>query len=168
MATKAQYVYFVLEVEIHFLDIQLYGFYLFLIETNKKEQKKRLNARMRRLVCPKSPLMVFSELYKDVPIVLQEQQTPGYTVYTASIEVRNILLKQKSLFYFLCIKYVILQNIQIDGHVYTGNHVSKTQAKQKACENFLRVMLAKKMNERPGSLKLYFQLYSETSIYEVE
>lgn len=68
-------------------------FIYFLIETNKKEQKKRLNARMRRLVCPKSPLMVFSELYKEVPILLQERQTPGYTLYTASIEVRLTLSK---------------------------------------------------------------------------
>ncbi|XP_025406213.1 double-stranded RNA-specific editase 1 isoform X2 [Sipha flava] len=91
---------------------------------NKKEQKKRLNARMRRLVCPKSPLMVFSELYKDVPIKLEDRlHNNNFVVFTASIE--------------------------IDGQVYTGDHVSKTQAKQKACENFLRVMLAKKMNERP-------------------
>lgn len=33
--------------------------------------------------------------------------------------------------------------------MYTGSHISKTQAKQKACENFLRVKLEKKMRE-PG------------------
>ncbi|XP_015380288.1 PREDICTED: uncharacterized protein LOC107174011 isoform X2 [Diuraphis noxia] len=89
---------------------------------NKKERKKRLNARMRRLVTPKSPLMVFSELFKDVPIQLQEQTINNVMGYTATFE--------------------------IDGQRYTANHVSKTQAKQKACENFLRIMLAKKISER--------------------
>lgn len=65
---------------------------IFIVEINKKEQKKRLNARMRRLVCPKSPLMVFSELYKDIPIKLVEQQTHNnFAVYCASVEVRFIL-----------------------------------------------------------------------------
>jgi len=90
-------------------------------KVNKKEQKKRLNARMRRLVCPKSPLMVFSELYKNIPITINEESQNNFVMYTASFEV--------------------------DGQVYTGNHVSKTQAKQKACENFLRVVLEKKMSE---------------------
>ncbi|CAH1726603.1 uncharacterized protein LOC114121455 [Aphis gossypii] len=89
---------------------------------SKKERKKRLNARMRRLVCPKSPLMVFSELFKDVPIHLQENPLHNVMSYTATLE--------------------------IDGKLYSGNHISKTQAKQKACENFLRIMLAKKINER--------------------
>jgi len=43
---------------------------------------------MRRLVSPKSPLMVFSELYKDIPIKLTEQLHNNYLIYTASIEVR--------------------------------------------------------------------------------
>ncbi|KAL4089189.1 hypothetical protein QTP88_024251 [Uroleucon formosanum] len=89
---------------------------------NKKERKKRLNARMRRLVSPKSPLMVFSELFKDVPIQLQEHSINNVTGYTATLE--------------------------IDGQLYTANHISKTQAKQKACENFLRIMLGKKISER--------------------
>ncbi|XP_060854227.1 uncharacterized protein LOC132932054 [Rhopalosiphum padi] len=89
---------------------------------SKKERKKRLNARMRRLVSPKSPLMVFSELFKDVPIHLQEHPLHNVMSYTATLEV--------------------------DGQMYSGNHISKTQAKQKACENFLRIMLAKKISER--------------------
>ncbi|CAI6373224.1 unnamed protein product [Macrosiphum euphorbiae] len=88
---------------------------------NKKERKKRLNARMRRLVSPKSPLMVFCELFKDVPIQLQEHSINNVTGYTATLE--------------------------IDGQMYTANHISKTKAKQKACENFLRIMLSKKISE---------------------
>lgn len=63
----------------------------FMIEINKKEQKKRLNARMRRLICPKSPLMVFSELYKDVPIQLESTTRNNYLFYTAFFTVRLVL-----------------------------------------------------------------------------
>ncbi|XP_060857475.1 uncharacterized protein LOC132935047 [Metopolophium dirhodum] len=89
---------------------------------SKKEQKKRRNAQMRRLVSPKSPLMVFSELFNDVPIHLQEHSINNVTGYTATL--------------------------RVDGQVYTGNHISKIQAKQKACEHFLRIMLAKKISEQ--------------------
>jgi len=43
---------------------------------------------MRRLVSPKSPLMVFSELFKDVPIQLQEHPLNNCMSYTATLEVR--------------------------------------------------------------------------------
>ncbi|KAE9533839.1 hypothetical protein AGLY_008918 [Aphis glycines] len=49
---------------------------------NKAEKKKRLNARMRRLVCPKNASMVFSELYNNVSIQIQEHK-----IYTATIEI---------------------------------------------------------------------------------
>jgi len=62
-----------------------------MIEINKKEQKKRLNARMRRLVSPKSPLMVFSELYKDIPINIEDTPNENGMHYTASFEVSLIL-----------------------------------------------------------------------------
>jgi hypothetical protein len=48
--------------------------------------------------------MVFYELYKDVPIKLEGRlRNNNFAVFIASIE--------------------------IDGQVYTGDHVSKTQAK---------------------------------------
>jgi len=47
---------------------------------------------MRRLVTPKSPLMVFSELFKDVPILLQEQTINNVMGYTATFEVRYMLI----------------------------------------------------------------------------
>ncbi|XP_027851696.2 uncharacterized protein LOC114130828 [Aphis gossypii] len=49
---------------------------------NKAEKKKRLNARMRRLVCPKNASMVFSELYNNVSIQIKEHK-----IYTATIEI---------------------------------------------------------------------------------
>jgi len=58
------------------------------LEISKKEQKKRLNAQMRRLVSPKSPLMVFSELFNDVPIRLQKHSINKVTGYTATLMVR--------------------------------------------------------------------------------
>jgi hypothetical protein len=64
--------------------------------------------------------MVLYELYKDVPIKLEGRlHNNSFAVFTASIE--------------------------IDGQVYSGDYVSKTQAKQKACENFLRAILKKKI-----------------------
>ncbi|KAE9528551.1 hypothetical protein AGLY_012122 [Aphis glycines] len=89
---------------------------------NRKEQRKRLNARMRRLVRPKSSLMVFSELFNDVQIKLQKHSLHSVMSYTATIE--------------------------IGGEIYYGNDISKTQAKEKACENFLRTMLAKKLSQQ--------------------
>ncbi|KAF0762341.1 mediator of RNA polymerase II transcription subunit 15-like [Aphis craccivora] len=87
------------------------------LKINQTEKKKRQNARMRRLVCPKSALMVFSELYKNVPIQIQERK-----MYTATIK--------------------------IDGQMHSGNHSTKNQAKQKACENFFRDILKKKLSEQ--------------------
>jgi len=49
-----------------------------------------LNAGMRQLVSPKSALMVFNELFKNVPINVQEHRLNGITSYTATIEVRQI------------------------------------------------------------------------------
>ncbi|KAE9523948.1 hypothetical protein AGLY_015595 [Aphis glycines] len=89
---------------------------------NKKEQKKRRNARVRRLVLPKSPLVVFSELFNDVPIHLFEHQLHNVKRYTATFE--------------------------FDGQTYSENDISKIQAKQKACEKCLRIMLANKLNEQ--------------------
>jgi len=43
----------------------------------------------------------------------------------------------------------------IDDQMCTVNHISKTQAKQKVCENFLCTMLAKQLSGRSaGNLKV--------------
>lgn len=47
-----------------------------------------MNARVQRLISPKNPLVVFSELFKDVPILLQEHQLTSGVHYTATLEVR--------------------------------------------------------------------------------
>ncbi|XP_060861004.1 uncharacterized protein LOC132938015 [Metopolophium dirhodum] len=92
-------------------------------KNNKEEPNNHLNAQMRRIVSHKNPLMIISELLNDVPIQLQEHSIKNnVTGYTATLE--------------------------IDGQMSTANHISKTQAKQKACENFLRIMLAKQISER--------------------
>ncbi|CAH1731344.1 unnamed protein product [Aphis gossypii] len=88
---------------------------------SRKERREQLNAQMRRLVRPKSSLMVFSELFKNVQINLQEHPLHNVMSYTAILE--------------------------IDGLRYYGNDISTTQAKQKACEEFLRIMLTKKLSE---------------------
>jgi len=38
--------------------------------------------------------------------------------------------------------------------MYYGNDISTTEAKEEACENFFRFLLAKKLNEQPGNLKV--------------
>lgn len=58
----------------------------------EKIHRKCLNARMRHLVSPKSALMVFNELFENVPIKVQEHRSNGVT-YTATIEVSRITLR---------------------------------------------------------------------------
>jgi len=56
---------------------------------SKTEWKMYLNAHMRRLVSPKSPLMVVSELFRDVPIQLREHRKNNNIIgYTALLDVR--------------------------------------------------------------------------------
>ncbi|KAL4085433.1 hypothetical protein QTP88_027292 [Uroleucon formosanum] len=86
---------------------------------DKKSYNRRRNARMRRLMLPKSALVVFSELFRGVPIQIEESQLWNVRVYTATIE--------------------------IDGQTYTANNISKSEAKQNACENLFRSMLLKKL-----------------------
>ncbi|XP_022178131.1 uncharacterized protein LOC111039115 [Myzus persicae] len=87
---------------------------------DKKLYKRRLNARIHRLISPKSALAVFSELFRDVPIQIEDRPFLNGRIYTATIE--------------------------IDGQTYVANNISKSEAKQKACENLFRNMLAKKLN----------------------
>lgn len=53
-------------------------------------RRKRLNARLRRLVRPKPPSMIFAELFKDVPVLVAERKQSHFTVFVASIEVKQI------------------------------------------------------------------------------
>lgn len=61
-----------------------------MLEHYKKEWKMQMNAQMRRLVPPKTPLTIFSELFKDVPIQLQAHKINNNVVigYTALLDVR--------------------------------------------------------------------------------
>ncbi|KAE9544921.1 hypothetical protein AGLY_000464 [Aphis glycines] len=77
------------------------------------------NARMSRLICRKTPLVILHEWFVRVPIHVQQNLHDSYTA-----------------------------TIEIDDAIYSGTDISKTKCKQKACENFLRNILAKKLNER--------------------
>lgn len=59
-----------------------------MLELNKKAKKMRLNARLHRLICPKSPLMVFSELFHNVPIQIVKYPMNNGIRYVAIFEVR--------------------------------------------------------------------------------
>ncbi|KAE9526725.1 hypothetical protein AGLY_013373, partial [Aphis glycines] len=81
----------------------------------------------RRQVSPKSPLMIFNELIKNTNIQIQEHQwgaSNHITSYTAMFE--------------------------IGGKTYIGNHRSKQQAKQKACEKYLMTIF-KDIIKKKGS-----------------
>eukprot|EP00102_Acyrthosiphon_pisum_P016479 XP_008187451.1 PREDICTED: uncharacterized protein LOC100569519 isoform X2 [Acyrthosiphon pisum] len=86
---------------------------------DKTLYNRRRNARIHRLILPKNALVVFSELFRGVPIQVEEHTLWNDKTYTATIE--------------------------IDGQTYTGNHISKTEAKQKACEQLFRSMLSKQL-----------------------
>lgn len=62
-----------------------------MLEINNSKRKKRRNAEVYRLVSPKTPLMIFSELFKGIPIELQEHSINIVTGYTATIKVRQML-----------------------------------------------------------------------------
>lgn len=64
---------------------------MFIIGSNRKLRKKRFLSKMHRLIGPKSPLTVFSELYKDIPIKLIKHICNNDMMFSASIEVRYIL-----------------------------------------------------------------------------
>ncbi|CAH1708970.1 unnamed protein product [Aphis gossypii] len=81
----------------------------------------------RRQVTPKSPLMIFNELVKSTNIQIQGHQSGAnnhITSYTAMFE--------------------------IGGKTYIGNHISKQQAKQKACEKYL-ITIFKDIIKKKGS-----------------
>jgi len=44
--------------------------------------------------------------------------------------------------------------MKIDGQMHSGNHSTKNQAKQKACENFFRDILKNKLSEQSGNFKM--------------
>ncbi|CAH1708258.1 unnamed protein product [Aphis gossypii] len=84
----------------------------------------------RRQVTPKSPLMIFNELVKNTKIQIQGHQWGAnnhITSYTAMFE--------------------------IGGKTYTGNHISKQQAKQKACEKYL-ITIFKDIIKKKGSTEI--------------
>jgi len=58
------------------------------LEIDKKLHKRRLNARIHRLVPPKSALVVFSELFQGIPIHIELSPYFNDVTYTATIEVR--------------------------------------------------------------------------------
>ncbi|KAE9526944.1 hypothetical protein AGLY_013592 [Aphis glycines] len=79
-------------------------------------------------VSPKSPLMIFNELVKNTKIQLQEHRggaSNHITSYTAMFE--------------------------IGGKTYIGNHISKQQAKQKACESYLMTIFKDQIKNNKGS-----------------
>lgn len=51
--------------------------------------KKQNDPFTRWLKCPKSPLTIFTELYRDVPIITEEKNKNNFRTFTATIEVKK-------------------------------------------------------------------------------
>ncbi|KAF0742061.1 Uncharacterized protein FWK35_00023036 [Aphis craccivora] len=87
-------------------------------KANYLQEKSQSNVPAIR---PKSPQEVFAELFYGKPINLKINQadTNNGISYTATVE--------------------------IDGQIYSKNHVSKKQAKHNVCEYILRTMLKKEL-----------------------
>ncbi|XP_065343851.1 double-stranded RNA-specific editase 1-like [Cloeon dipterum] len=90
-----------------------------LYKVSKKVRRKRMNARLRRLLQPKNAIMVLNEMSESVKFTFHEPLTPTTTLFQVSVEV--------------------------DGQVYNGQGLSKPTAKQAAAENALRSLLMEKM-----------------------
>ncbi|CAH1731371.1 unnamed protein product [Aphis gossypii] len=84
-----------------------------------------MNNLLPRSACPKSPLMIFHELFKHQKhksISLQKYRSDNVIRYVATV----------------C----------IDGQEFYGNDNSPIQAQEEACAKFLRTMLAKQLSEQ--------------------
>ncbi|XP_059488169.1 double-stranded RNA-specific editase 1-like [Neocloeon triangulifer] len=90
-----------------------------LFKVSKKVRRKRMNARLRRLLQPKNAIMVLNEMSESVKFTFHDPINPASTLFAVTVEV--------------------------DGHVFTGQGLSKPAAKQAAAENALRNLLMEKM-----------------------
>lgn len=89
------------------------------IGKSKTKNKPRDARGLRRFACPKTPLQIFNEVYNNnVPIKLHQRKLScSRRAFRASFEIYG-------------------------GHVYTGDGRSKRLAVQRACDNWLHVLLA--------------------------
>ncbi|KAE9528900.1 hypothetical protein AGLY_012475 [Aphis glycines] len=93
-----------------------------LYKLHRLERRKQMNNLIPRSACPKSPLMIFLELFNHKSISLQKYRSDNVIRYVATV----------------C----------IDGQEFYGNNISPIQAQEEACEKFLRIMLAKQLSEQ--------------------
>ena len=98
-------------------------------KVSKKIKRRRMNARLRRLLVPKNALMVLNELHPGVKFSVQEQKNALHQCFCTV-------------------------QVEVEGKMYSGQGISKTLAKQLACENALRGLLLEKLakvdQDQPG------------------
>lgn len=89
-------------------------------KVSKKIKRRRMNARLRRLLVPKNALMVLNELHPGVKFSVQEQKNALH-------------------------QYFCTVQVEVEGKTYTGQGISRVLAKQTACENALKGLLLEKL-----------------------
>lgn len=89
-------------------------------KVSKKIKRRRMNARLRRLLVPKNALMVLNELHPGIKFSVQEQKNALHQCFCTV-------------------------QVEVEGKTYSGQGISKTLAKQIACENALKGLLLEKL-----------------------
>lgn len=89
-------------------------------KVSKKIKRRRMNARLRRLLIPKNALMVLNELHPGVKFSVQEQKNALH-------------------------QYFCTVQVEVEGKMYSGQGISRMLAKQTACENALKGLLLEKL-----------------------
>lgn len=89
-------------------------------KVSKKIKRRRMNARLRRLLVPKNALMVLNELHPGVKFSVQEQKNALH-------------------------QYFCTVQVEVEGKTYSGQGISRMLAKQTACENALKGLLLEKL-----------------------
>jgi hypothetical protein len=57
------------------------------VKVSKKVRRKRMNARLRRLLQPKNAIMVLNEMSETVKFTFHEPLNPASTLFAVSVEV---------------------------------------------------------------------------------
>ena len=113
-------------------------------------KRKRINFRLRKVIVPKSPIMVLNEMVGAVnynfvdthpPMPMQPGQPP-MQLFTATCNVRHLIP--------LCVveyRCMSLTNLQVEGENFMGTGPSKQIAKNICAEHCIQYIVTKRCTE---------------------